>query len=76
VNTNIDVHVGDMWTCHVCGRLRSDSQIKVRKFIFIGDGRTDAQVIVNVRYCADSPKCFAGTPDVPFVQSALKAFAP
>jgi hypothetical protein len=32
-------------------------------------------VIVNVRYCADTQSCFDGTPDVPFMKAALKAFA-
>jgi hypothetical protein len=74
---NVEVHMGDTWTCHVCGRTRADADIKVRKFVFMGKGRAgvDPTVIVNVRYCADTQSCFDGTPDVPFMKAALKAFA-
>jgi hypothetical protein len=75
IDPEINVFMGSTWTCHVCHRLRKDSQISVRKYVFAGDGKEGAPtVVVNVRYCNDTPACNEGTIDVPFVQAAIKAF--
>ena len=70
INPDIEVHFGEKWTCHVCGRTRDDRDISVRKFTF-GHAIT---VTVNVRYCNDTPSCFEGTTEVGFMKSAQRAF--
>lgn len=42
------------WTCHVCGAIRRDEDIMVRK---IERTDTGVRVIENVRYCADRTSC-------------------
>jgi hypothetical protein len=44
------------WVCHVCGRMRRDSDIGVRTF----RSTTIQGMKFNVRYCRDNDDCWIG----------------
>ena len=74
IDPTINVFMDSAWSCHVCHRVRPDSLIAVRKVVVTGERPAQPTVVVNVRYCADTPSCYDGTLDVSFVQAAIKAF--
>ena len=52
--------MNDEWTCHVCGDLRPDAMIVVRRRAASLAG-TGTQVVQNIRYCSDRPACVEGS---------------
>jgi hypothetical protein len=74
IDPTINVHVGDTWTCHVCGRTRPDPLISVRKFVVASTKPGGMTIQVNVRYCNDTPACYEGTDEVQFLKAAVRAF--
>jgi hypothetical protein len=57
----------DTWTCHVCGKERSDDRISVYTSVrYIGN----IPVNQNVRYCNDDPACRNGAVIVNFMPSS------
>lgn len=58
------------WKCHVCGAVRPDAKISVRKTAWMLGG--DVPVEQNVRYCNDRPACEEGSKDVSFLSNAVR----
>lgn len=52
------------WTCNICRRVRPDSEIGVYNIdISKEHGFEVGTIVLNVRYCTDTPKCILAAPN-------------
>lgn len=52
------------WTCHVCGKIRTDDKISVHSKTISGGG---VEIRQNVRYCNDDPDCERKAKDINWI---------
>lgn len=58
------------WPCHICGRVRPDADISVRKTERTLGETNGIRVIENVRYCNDDPDCIERSKTFTFLPNA------